>query len=87
MGRGAEVFFLLGGCQAGAPHEEGGGLVGEGVPLALDAGVVGVEGLADAHHVQAGLVGQFGGELGDLLAGLVGDQLLPHRPVHCSTRG
>lgn len=36
------------------------GPVGERVPLALDAGVVRVERLADADHVQAGLIGQFG---------------------------
>lgn len=39
------------------------GPVGEGVPLTLDAGVVGVERLADADDVQARLVGQLGQEL------------------------
>lgn len=37
--------------------------VGEGVPLPLDAGVVGVERFADADDVQARLVGQLGQEL------------------------
>lgn len=36
----------------------GEGTVGEGMPLALDAGVVRVEGLSKADHVQARLTGQ-----------------------------
>lgn len=37
--------------------------VGEGVPLALDAGVGRVEGFPDAYGVQSRLIGQFGHEL------------------------
>lgn len=46
-----------------ADGPDGWGPVGEGVPLTLDAGVVGVERLADADDVQARLVGQLGQEL------------------------
>lgn len=72
------------GLQAWALDGEYGRFVSERMPLALDTGVVGVEGLADADDVQAGLVGQLGGQLHDLLTCLAGDELLPHRPVHCS---
>lgn len=37
--------------------------VGEGVPLALDAGTGRVEGLPDADGVQSRLIGQFGQHL------------------------
>lgn len=43
---------------SGPQPAEGCPFVGEGMPLALDARVVGVEGLADADHIQAGLVRQ-----------------------------
>lgn len=81
---GAEALL---GLQPWALDGEGRGFVGERVPLALHAGVVGVEGLADADDVQAGLAGQLGGQLHDLLACLAGDQLLPHGPVHCGRAG
>lgn len=79
---GVEEALL--GLQAWALDSEDGGFVGEGVPLALDTGVVSVEGLADADDVQARLVGQLGGQLHNLLTRLAGNELVPHRPVHCS---
>lgn len=62
---------------------DGGGAVGERVPLALDAGAVGVEGLADADDVQAGLIGQLGQQLGNLRGRFACDDFLPHVAVYC----
>lgn len=58
--------------------------VGEGVPLALDARTVRVEGLADADHVQARLVGQLLHQRGDLLDRLAAEALLAHSPINWS---
>lgn len=55
--------------------------VGEGVPLTLDARTVRVEGLADADHVQARLVGQLLHQCGDLLDRLAVQALLAHSPI------
>lgn len=60
---------------------EGSPFVGEGVPLALDARVVRVEGLADADHIQAGLVCQLLHQRLDLLHRLAVDVFLAHSPI------
>lgn len=59
----AQVWSSLCLLCRGPDGADGGGPVGEGVPQALDAGAVGVEGLPDADDVQAGLIGQLGHEL------------------------
>lgn len=61
---------------------EGSPFVGEGVPLALDARVIRVEGLADADHIQAGLVCQLLHQRRDLLHRLAVDVFLAHSPVN-----
>lgn len=61
---------------------EGSPFVGEGVPLALDARVVRVEGLADADHIQAGLVCQLLHQRLDLLHRLAVDVFLAHSPIN-----
>lgn len=61
---------------------EGSSFVGEGVPLALDARVVRVEGLADADHIQAGLVGQLLHQSLDLLHRLAVDVFLAHSTIN-----
>lgn len=61
--------------------------VGEGVPLALYARAVRVEGLADADHVQAGLVRQLLHQPRDLLDRLAVDALLAHSPVNWQKGG
>lgn len=55
--------------------------VGEGVPLALDARVIRVEGLADADHLQAGLLSQLLHQRRDLLHRLAVDAFLAYGPV------
>lgn len=67
---------------SGPQPVEGRPFIGEGVPLALDAGVVRVEGLADADHIQAGLVCQLLHQGCDLLHRLAVDLLLAHGPVN-----
>lgn len=62
---------------------DGWGPVGERVPLALDAGAVCVEGLADADDVQAGLIGQLGQELWNLQRRFVCDDFFPHVAIYC----
>lgn len=59
------------------------GPVSEGVPLALDAGVVSVEGLSEADDVQAGLIGQLGQNLSDLYRRFACDNFFPHVAVYC----
>ena len=54
------------------------------MPLALDARTVRVEGLADADHVQARLVGQLLHQRGDLLDRLAAEALLAHSPINWS---
>lgn len=61
--------------------------VGEGVPLALDARTVCVEGLADADYVQARLVRQLLHQCRDLLDRLAVDALLTHSPVNWTKEG
>lgn len=61
---------------------EGSPFVGEGVPLTLDARIVRVEGLADADHIQAGLVCQLLHQRPDLLHRLVVDVFLAHSPIN-----
>lgn len=61
---------------------DGRGPVGERVPLTLDAGAVGVEGLTDPDDVQARLIGQLGQELRDLRGRFVGDDFLSHCAIH-----
>lgn len=56
--------------------------VGERMPLALDAGVVCVEGFADADDVQARLIGQLVHKLRNLRRGFVCDDFLPHVAIH-----
>ena len=53
------------------------------MPLALDTGVVCVEGFADADDVQARLIGQFGQELRNLRGRFACDNFFPHVAVHC----
>lgn len=74
---------LQGGGFDGSDGSDGQGPVGEGMPLTLDAGVVRVEGLADADDVQAGLAGHLGEDLRNLLGRLACDRVLPHLAVHC----
>lgn len=51
---------LVGLLFLGSDWSNGQGSVGEGMPLALDAGAVCVNWLADTDDIQARLVGQFG---------------------------
>lgn len=67
---------------SGLQPVEGCSFVGEGMPLALDARVVRVEGLADADHIQAGLVCQLLHQRRDLLHRSVVEVFLTYSTVN-----
>lgn len=62
---------------------DGRGPVGEGVPQALDAGVVRVERLTEADDVQARLTGQFGQNFRNLQGRFACDRFFLHFAVYC----
>ena len=56
------------------------------MPLALNAGRVGVVRLPDPDDVQTRLIGQLGHQVGDLLRRLASDNLLSHVTIDCTDK-
>lgn len=56
------------------------------MPLALDAGAVCVDGLPEANDVQAGLIGQLGQNLQNLLRRFHLDRFFSDVAVYCDKR-